>query len=358
MSKTDLQTLQKNPASGQSFAAVLQTMRPQIAMALPRHMNPDRVTRLALTEFRKNSALGECAPETVLGAIVMLSQLGLEIGVLGQAYLVPYYNSKARRKECQGIPGWQGIVELINRSGRGTIWSGAVYDGDYFDYELGSDPFVKHKPGDAHGLGEILYTYAVGKAKGAEIPIIEVWSSARLKTHRDRNNKVGDSHYSYKNWEMYARKVPLLQVSKYMPKSVELQTALDLEGASETGTTFDLEAMNAMQPDGDGAPPPAQEQPQQEQKPKPKAAAAAKPAEEKSQEPTKGDVPAPAAKASAGISVDEIMSAIVAAAKVADLDTVDDLIRSVESAHEKSMLDQMSKNKRSRLSKDVGLNME
>ncbi len=57
--------------------------------------------------------------------------------------------------------------------------------------------------------------------------------------HRKLFNKVGDKHYSYANdvnLEMYARKLPLLQVIKYLPKSVELATAASLDYAAEAGT--------------------------------------------------------------------------------------------------------------------------
>src|SRR5207237_2124863 len=69
----------------------------------------------------------------------------------------------------------------------------------------------------------------VGRVHGAEYPVVEVWPVGKVLAHRQRFNKVGDRHYSYENLEMYARKVALLQVLKYMPKSVELQNAVSLE---------------------------------------------------------------------------------------------------------------------------------
>jgi len=63
--------------------------------------------------------------------------------------------------------------------------------------------------------------------------------SKKVIAHRNRYNKVGDKHYSYansNNLEMYARKVALLQVMKYMPKSVELNVASQLDQAADVGT--------------------------------------------------------------------------------------------------------------------------
>ena len=89
---------QKNPVA--SFRDFLEKQKTQLAAALPRHINSDRMIRLACTEFSKNPLLQKCTPASVFGAIIQASQLGLEIGVLGQAYLVPYRNNKDNTYEA------------------------------------------------------------------------------------------------------------------------------------------------------------------------------------------------------------------------------------------------------------------
>jgi len=195
---------------------LIQRAIPEMDRALPRHMSGDRLARIALTEFRRNPALAKCDPRSFIGALIKASQLGLEPGVLGQCYLIPY------GRECQFVPGWQGLVDLLSRTGRATAWTGAVYVGDTFDYGLGSAPFVSHKPCGEDDPDKITHFYACGKVNGAELPTIEVWTAAKVLKHRDRYNKVGRQHYSFAHPEMYGRKVVLLQVLKYLPKSVEL----------------------------------------------------------------------------------------------------------------------------------------
>lgn len=224
------------------FPAMLEQFKSEIARALPKHLNPDRMARIALTAFRRTPKLGQCDPRSVFAAVIQASQLGLEPDTLGRSYLIPY---EKREKvngewtttgvECNFVPGWKGLVELLNRSGQGTAWTGAVFDGDEFDYSLGDSPFVRHRPRGEDDPVKLMYVYAVGRVKGAEWPIVEVWPLARVLKHRDRFNKVGKKHYSFDNVEMYARKVVLLQVLKYMPMSPELSTAISLEHASETG---------------------------------------------------------------------------------------------------------------------------
>ena len=82
------------------------------------------------------------------------------------------------------------------------------------------------------------YVYAIGRINGSQYPVIEVWSIAKIKRHLARYNKVGDRHYAHTNLEMYARKVALLQVLKYMPASIELQKAIDVSNAVDSGRNF------------------------------------------------------------------------------------------------------------------------
>ena len=228
-------------SESKSFPALLKDHAAEIARALPAHLSADRMARIALTSFRRNPKLAECDPKSVFACVIQSAQLGLEPDTLGRSYLIPY---KVNRKgpngweshyECQFVPGWKGLVDLMNRSGNGSVWTGAVFKGDDFDYQLGDSPYVRHKPRSEDDGGVITHVYAVGRTKGSEWPVIEVWTAARVEKHRNRYNKVGDRHYSFENWEMYARKVVLLQVMKYMPCSAEMVQAMALNDAGEIG---------------------------------------------------------------------------------------------------------------------------
>lgn len=257
---TDISNMQNQAparAAPKDFPAMLKAFQPEIARALPSHLNADRMTRIALTAFRQNPALANCDPKSVFAAVIMSSQLGLEIGIQGQAYLVPY------GRQCQFIAGWQGLADLVSRAGRAAIWTGAVYEGDEFDYGMGSEQFIKHKAGDNHGTGKLTHVYAVGKIKGSEHSIIEVWTVKRIENHRDKYNKVGKRHYSFENFEMYGRKIALLQVIKYMPKSVELNTIEQLEVASNTTAGQNISINDAIEGTWAAVPEPTEPQTQE-----------------------------------------------------------------------------------------------
>lgn len=255
MNKSDalqqsLATQQAKPSSpAMAFSNLLERMKPQIALALPKHLNADRMARIALTEFNKSKQLQECTPQTILASLMTAAQLGLEPGIGGQGYLIPY------GKNCTFVPGWKGLVDLVSRSGRAVVWTGVVRPGDAFEYRLGSDPKCDHIPGDGIGDEEFTHVYACGKVRGAELPIIEVWTRAKVLNHLNKYNKVGERHYAKKdenNLEMYAKKVVLLQILKYMPQSIELNNALEISDAADSGKTTVINGDFVTVSDSDG----------------------------------------------------------------------------------------------------------
>lgn len=221
----------KAPSPVAKFSGFLDKLKPQLALALPKHLNPDRMARLALTAFSANRDLQQCSPNSIAASLMTAGQLGLEPGVNGQGYLIPYKGT------CTFVPGWKGLVDLVSRAGRATVWTGVVMPGDDFDYQLGDAPFCRHKPGDSLS-GRWTHVYAIGRVRDAEMAVIEVWTRAKVENHLNAYNKVGGRHYakaSDNNFEMYGRKVALLQVLKYMPQSVELSSATQLADMADTG---------------------------------------------------------------------------------------------------------------------------
>ena len=114
---------------------LLKRMEPQIRKALPKHLEPERLARIALTEIRKNPKLLECSRESLLGAVMTAAQLGLEPGVLGHAYLIPYWNNKTKSYEVQFQIGYKGLLDVVRRSGEITsISAHCVYENDEFEF--------------------------------------------------------------------------------------------------------------------------------------------------------------------------------------------------------------------------------
>ena len=218
----------KNPIV--AFSHFMDRLKPQLALALPKHLTADRMARLTLTAFSSTPKLQKCEPRTIAASIMTAGQLGLEPGVNGQGFLVPYGTT------CTFVPGWKGLVDLVARSGRGTVFTGVIYrDQEYTFTDGARRDLVIHNETDMDAPEDITHAYAIGWVRDAAMPIIELWRVSKIEKHRDKYNKVGRQHYSYRDWEMYARKVPLLQVLKYMPCSVEVANALAVSHAAEHG---------------------------------------------------------------------------------------------------------------------------
>lgn len=241
--KTDVAA--NNPAV--AFRALLESRKNEIAAALPKHITPDRVIRLALTEFSKNPGLRECTQQSIYAGIIQASQLGLEIGVLGQAYLVPYNNKVKKkgggdewRKEAQFIPGYKGLISLARRSGEVTsIETHIVYENDRFDLTLGIESKVEHKPfldGD-RGKPKIVYGVAHFKDGGYHF---EWMSVADVNKIRSRS-KSKDNGPWVTDFDQMMRKTLIRRMANYLPMSIEFAAALQVDEAASAGKAAAIE---------------------------------------------------------------------------------------------------------------------
>src|SRR5262245_33131492 len=122
--------------------SLLEKSRPQIALALPRHMHAERMLRIVMTSVQRNVKLLDCDPVSLVGAVIQSAQLGLEPdGVLGEAYLIPFYNGHRKRYEVQFQVGYKGLLALARRSGAvEDVDTRLVYAKDEFDFCYGLNP--------------------------------------------------------------------------------------------------------------------------------------------------------------------------------------------------------------------------
>jgi len=239
---------------------LLEKHKAQIEVALPRHMKPERMIRVVLTAVSQTPALAKCTPVSIAAAVVQASILGLEpASVLGEAYLVPFYNGKTKQHECQLIPGYQGLIKLTRNSGAVSMFdSQIVYSNDEFDFHKGSDVWWKHKWARSGDRGEPEGVWAGYVLKDGS-KNFEYWTLDQIERHRDRYSK-GAYKTEYGKFvldnegnkilvgawadssEWMWKKTVIRQIVKLMPKSVELSTALSLDELNEVGQpqTFDV----------------------------------------------------------------------------------------------------------------------
>lgn len=140
--------------------AMFQSMKGEFAVALPKHVGVDRFMRMALTCVRKTPALLDCDPPTVIAALMEAARLGLEPGTK-QAAIVPF------GKTATFIAQWQGLVELMYRSGQvGSVTAEFIHERDDWEYSIGDGGRFWHRPNLlASDRGAILLAYAFATLK-------------------------------------------------------------------------------------------------------------------------------------------------------------------------------------------------
>lgn len=191
----------------------------QFSMALPKHMDADRFVRIALTCVKQNPKLAECTQESLLGALMTSSQLGLEAGVLGQAYLIPYKIKGTM--ECQFQLSYKGMVELLRRSGQlSNIRAHTVYENDHFEYELGLDLKLVHKPVLINRGKEIGFYVVAELSDGNKS--FHFMSKEDILEHEKKNRKGDYMSSIWKNhFNSMAHKTVAKQLLKWLPVSIE-----------------------------------------------------------------------------------------------------------------------------------------
>ncbi|MGG3792516.1 recombination protein RecT [Geobacillus thermodenitrificans] len=257
-------TEEAHPSPAQTIAAYLKKMGPEIEKALPKHMDADRMARIALTTIRTNPKLLECSVPSLLGAVMQAAQLGLEPGLIGHCYLVPFKNGRTGQTDVQFIIGYKGMIDLARRSGQiVNIYAHAVYSNDEFDYELGLEPKLRHKPCMSGDRGEFIGAYAVAHFKDGGYQF-EFMSKEEIEKRRKRSKAANNGPW-VTDYEEMAKKTVIRHMWKYLPISIEIQQAVVQDETVKKDITADPEPVDYIEAEAYEMidPQPQEETPQQ-----------------------------------------------------------------------------------------------
>lgn len=218
-------------------AQLIKVLTPEIARALPRGMDADRIARLVLTEIRKSRSAGgkhtldECTHDSFAGALLTASALGLEPGVNQECYLIPYEDKRRRVVECQLIVGYQGIVKLFWQHPRADrVDAQCVCENDEFGYTKGLRPELWHRRAKGERGAPVAY-YAIVGIKDAQ-PLWDVFTPEEIA--KLRRGKVGTQGDIQDPQRWMERKTALKQVLKLGPKTTRLDLAIRADEAGGT----------------------------------------------------------------------------------------------------------------------------
>lgn len=200
--------------------------------------NAKRIMASLLQVASRSPQLLECTQQS-LGACVMQSAaLKLFPGPMQECAYVPFRNGKTGKREATFMPMYQGLVKMAFNSGFvKKIGCDVVYEKDGFDYELGTQQKLRHKPYlGPGGRGERICAYAVITTRWQEdqITVVPISFIESIKS-RSRGAKMKDSPWngSADDYDAMARKTVLKQALKMVPKSPELAEVLAADNESE-----------------------------------------------------------------------------------------------------------------------------
>lgn len=218
-----------------TIADVLNKGKKQLELALPKHLNADRLIRVALTAIQRSPKLLECTPLSIAGSLMQAAQLGLEPdGILGLAYLVPFHNSKTGRSECQLIAGYKGLMELARRSGFvSSIQARVVHDKDLFRYKFGLHPVLEHEPSDEEDPGPMTHAWALAHFVNGGFQY-EVMSRQQIEKVR-KGSKSANSGPWQTHYDEMAIKTVIRRLCGKLPLSPEAQRLFVAEDMAEAG---------------------------------------------------------------------------------------------------------------------------
>ena len=222
----------KKPAPDHPTITRILAKSAEFAKAMPKVMTPDRFMRVAIGAIRRNPKLLECDPLSLMGSLLIAAQLGLEVNTpLGHFYLIPRYNGKTGRMEADGQIGYKGWVELLNRTGAvKDLIAHVVYERDEFDYSLGDDEHITHKPamGDR---GEAIAFYVIVKLTNGGVRR-RVLSRHDVDQYRRRSKSANNGPW-VTDYNAMALKTTFLREVPWLPLSLELREAVGYENAIE-----------------------------------------------------------------------------------------------------------------------------
>jgi recombination protein RecT len=202
----------------EAMRGTLIKMQTEFQAALPPQINVDKFIRTTLTAIQMNPDLLEADRRSLLGTCMKAAQDGLLLD--GREAAPVIFNTKDGKK-VQYMPMIGGILKKIRNSGElASISAQVAYSADFFEYELGDEEKITHKPFMGLERGTPIAVYAVAKTKDGAI-YREVMSVSDVEKVR-ASSRAGKFGAWVDWWDEMARKTVIRRLSKRLPTSADV----------------------------------------------------------------------------------------------------------------------------------------
>jgi len=190
----------------------------------------------SMTYISNRPDLMKCDPKSLQQCIMQSATLNLHPGVLGECDYIVF------KDQAKFVVGYQGLNKLAIQSGIvRSITANVVYSSDFFDYEEGTNGFIKHKKflGNRSERGERLCTYAVALLTSGDTKFVIMTNEDVLAIKarsRAKNSDFSPWNSDVDSEDEMFKKSAVKRLSKLLPKStkaIEFATAIALDNAAE-----------------------------------------------------------------------------------------------------------------------------
>lgn len=223
---------------GNEMAVTVSTLRtdlekimPKLAEVATKHCTPEKIVRLLLSACSRTPKLLECSRESVMLFCMKCSETGLAPIGAGGAWPVPYRNNKTNATEMQFIPDYRGLVNCAKRAGCITdAYAEVVKEADEFDYSLGLNPELVHKPAKLE-RGQLINAYCVYTLPDGSKRFV-VMDKDEVEVIRSRSKASGVGPWVSDESEMWKKTIIRRAMKPFAGMSAELDAAIDADNAA------------------------------------------------------------------------------------------------------------------------------
>lgn len=207
----------------EAMRGTLVKMEQEFKAALPPQIPVEKFIRTTLTAVQMQPDLLGADRRSLLGSCMKAAQDGLLTD--GREAALVIFNSKEGKK-VQYMPMVGGILKKIRNSGElASISANVVYDRDQFEYELGDDERITHKPFLGQDRGNPIAVYAVAKTKDGAI-YREVMSVSDVEKVRAAS-RAGKYGPWVDWWDEMAKKTVIRRMAKRLPSSADVDQVFE-----------------------------------------------------------------------------------------------------------------------------------
>lgn len=203
----------------ESTKQTLVAMQGQIAAQLPPSIKPEKFIGAVLVAVKLNADLLGADKTTFYGACLKCAQDGLLPD--GREAALVMFGGKV-----QYMPMIGGLLKKVRNSGLvKKVSIQVVHENDQFDYELGGNDNLTHKPA-LSDRGDPVAAYAIAWLNDGTMLAPEVMSVEEIEKVR-KVSRSGEKGPWKQWWSEMARKTVFRRLAKSLPNAADLQQVLD-----------------------------------------------------------------------------------------------------------------------------------